>query len=304
MVQPLIWGRRKVAEEPISPSPSDVPTPSPPASPSESTPPVASQSPSNSPPGSPSVSPSSSPSPSGSPFGSPSASPEWNPEDEKDAVLIFDGDKGITMDGANLTASWADQSISGCDVSQGVDNSKPLLVAAALNGHDYLEFDGIADFLSGCNFNTLIGDSGDLTLFVVFKCDNAGGRNESVFRASPDGIQEVSMHPKWSDNNAYYSCGNIGAGARATWVSTVGNWQIGCIVRDGSNVTGYVDGAQKAQVASNAYTSPTSAIVVGSFGAASNWFDGDIAYVYMGASAYNAPLLAQFVTWFQTRYAI
>lgn len=236
------------------------------------------------------------------PYSSPEPEPEWTPLDLADTVLLLDTDVGITKDGGNLVSGHDDQSPSACHFAQAVGNNKPLWIGGALNGHDILRWDGTSDYMTGCLFNTLFGDNADGTLYVVFKCDNAGGREEAVFHAVV-GNNDISILPKWTDNNAYYSWGDIGAGARAIWNSAVGSWQVGCIVRNG-NVTGYVDGVQKAQVGSNNYVSPASAIIIGSFSAGARWFDGDTAYFLMGSTAHDLATRTLVFDYLMTRYGI
>jgi hypothetical protein len=72
-------------------------------------------------------------------------------------------DLGITKDGSDLVATWADQSGNGRDLTEATN--KPLWVASLINGHAALRFDGSNDRLESANFTL----NQPLTIFIVSK---------------------------------------------------------------------------------------------------------------------------------------
>lgn len=81
----------------------------------------------------------------------------FSPQDLAGLILDLDADKGITLNGGDVSA-WADQSGEGNDISQGTEADQPLFVASWRNGRASLSFDGVAHHMRLAAFA-----SGDVT---------------------------------------------------------------------------------------------------------------------------------------------
>lgn len=80
---------------------------------------------------------------------------------------------GITKDGSDLVATWADQSGNGRDLTQATGASKPLWVASQFNGQPILRFDGSDDYMQSTSFSA----TQPVHAFFVFKTTmTTGGR--------------------------------------------------------------------------------------------------------------------------------
>ena len=75
-------------------------------------------------------------------------------------------DLGITKDGSDLVATWADQSGNGLDFTQATAANKPLWLATSGTGQPTVRFDGSNDNLST---GIITSQAGPHYFFVVFK---------------------------------------------------------------------------------------------------------------------------------------
>lgn len=89
--------------------------------------------------------------------------------------LWLKADAGITGDGAGNVLSWADQSTSPDKANQTAGapdaGNAPKIITNALNGKPVLRFDGLDDYLSIQDTDSL-SMTGDLTTFFVVKFDD------------------------------------------------------------------------------------------------------------------------------------
>lgn len=101
----------------------------------------------------------------------------------------YRSDLGITKDGSNLVATWADQSGNGRNLTEATN--KPLWVASLVNGHPALRFDGTNDLLTTAAFSV----SQPFTCFLVMKTvSNTNGDRAMAFgtdAASPNLVQRA-----------------------------------------------------------------------------------------------------------------
>ncbi len=72
------------------------------------------------------------------------------PTDLGNLELWLDAEKGITLNGADVSA-WADQSGSGNDFDQTTDSKQPLFVASGINGRNSIEINTDTDELLRSN---------------------------------------------------------------------------------------------------------------------------------------------------------
>ena len=61
-------------------------------------------------------------------------------------IFWFRADRGVTKDGSDLVATWADQSVNGYDLTEATN--KPLWVTGLINNKPGIRFDGTNDKLS------------------------------------------------------------------------------------------------------------------------------------------------------------
>lgn len=83
------------------------------------------------------------------------ASQGWATDSEGIGLLLAGGlefavigDLGVTKDGSNLVATWADQSGNGRDLTQATPASKPTWTSSGINGHAAMLHDGNSDRMS------------------------------------------------------------------------------------------------------------------------------------------------------------
>jgi hypothetical protein len=126
------------------------------------------------------------------------------------ATQILEADMGVTYDGSNLVATWADQSGNGWDATQSTGGNKPLLVAGAWNGaKPVIRFDGVNSFFS----TALTGPNSDnLTVYVLAQ----GAEMESAYRFQDAGGAAYFM-VGWGASNLVV---NSVDGATASGVAT------------------------------------------------------------------------------------
>lgn len=86
-------------------------------------------------------------------------------------------DTTLTLDGS-LVTTWADKSASGNDFTQSVTANKPTVVAAAQNGLQGIEFDGVNDYLvkASSSLDGLMGEA-----FIVYTTDASGDNGKVLF---------------------------------------------------------------------------------------------------------------------------
>ncbi len=91
------------------------------------------------------------------------ASSAFTPASISGLQAWFRSDLGITKDGSDLVATWADQSGNGRDLTEATN--KPLWVSSLINGYPAIRFDGTNDKLSSGAFSV----SQPITIFIVHK---------------------------------------------------------------------------------------------------------------------------------------
>lgn len=100
-----------------------------------------------------------------------------NPRDVPNLKLWLRGDMGVTLNGATVS-TWADQSGSGNNFSQGTAAAQPTFRSSGINGHADLDFNGVDHFLTGPAISSIFGASAK-SLFVVISIDTFGA-TESI----------------------------------------------------------------------------------------------------------------------------
>ena len=88
----------------------------------------------------------------------------WVPTDIGGCTPWLRSDLGITMDGSNRVAIWADQSGEGNDVAQDTDSKKLVWTPNQLNGYPALVGDTVDDYLIKAN---MYWSTQEITVFAV-----------------------------------------------------------------------------------------------------------------------------------------
>ena len=96
-------------------------------------------------------------------FGASAAGIAFAPTDIAGLALWLRADLGITKDGSDLVATWADQSGNARDATEATN--QPLWVANQANGNPIVRFDGTNDRLNTASYSL----AQPLTMFVVCK---------------------------------------------------------------------------------------------------------------------------------------
>ena len=104
--------------------------------------------------------------------------PPFVPTDIAGCVLWLRSDWGITKDGSNKVAFWADKSNNGNTLGQGILNRRPLWVDAQLNGYPSISF-----MTEGQENSNLYKDdmvlTSPYTVFLVYKNRQIGSLNNN-----------------------------------------------------------------------------------------------------------------------------
>jgi hypothetical protein len=109
-----------------------------------------------------------------------------------DTIAYFRSDS--LVESAGVVTTMTDRSGNGNDVTQAIAGQKPALLAAQINGHPAVDFDGTDDFLANYDIKIAGAEPTDLnnyTVLVVFKLDATTA--ESLFSAFPDSPADLQQ---------------------------------------------------------------------------------------------------------------
>lgn len=183
--------------------------------------------------------------------------------------------------GSGFVTRLYDQSGNGYNVDNGVAANQPLYVADGQNSRPTTRFDGSNDYLTYATPANIFPDSSALTVLATYKATASGER--TLFQAANTG--GVSYHPRWTDNNAYWTAGDTTAANRAIWAATIGSFEIVSLVRN-SVLTAYKNGVSKAtSTGKAAYAVGGSVFFLGTFDSSQRRFAGDVAEFVVCTSA-------------------
>lgn len=142
---------------------------------------------------------------------------EYVPTTISDAWVIFEADRGITVDGSNGVSAWADQTENGFNVSQSTESYRPLYVASGMNGLPVVRGN-----ISGSDYlysGTISGLAGEPELTCVMVSAYADERYPCIleFENQSFGIMadQGSSHYQWclgcsgSGCTASFNYGNL-----------------------------------------------------------------------------------------------
>lgn len=188
--------------------------------------------------------------------------------------LWLKADAGVTKDGSDNVASWADQSSNAHHADQSLAASKPLWVDNIINGKPVIRFDGNSDLMT----TDMTGPGGsEFTFFVVAKSNGqsiigySGGAGYILYSyANPDNFV-IS-----NDGGTY---GGLNSGTNNPL-----NFQLSCARYKANTANGmqtFVNGALLAQRTSADILLPNVPLQLGSYpgGGANEVIKGDVAEI-------------------------
>lgn len=113
----------------------------------------------------------------------------WSPA-ELGASLVtwLDASRSVAVDASNLVSSWGDVSGSG-NTATATGTARPTRMAATLNGHDVITFNGTSTFLTIASSASTSWGTGDYSVFVVARYSNtlgAGASGTAAFWSKTD----------------------------------------------------------------------------------------------------------------------
>jgi len=204
--------------------------------------------------------------------------------------LWLDADKGITLNGTDVTA-WADESGNSKDAAQAVEANRPTYVASALNGCSCIRFNGTTDYLN----LTAVTQTSAQMIFGVINSDvttssyrtflGATGANAPRLYAGYTGFPD---RPTVYDNNP-----------RAAWTDPVNMASIQRYTLNATNSYISVDGGTNQTAVCLADRGTWTSI--GAIPAA-HFFDGDIHEIIIYDRVLSAAEINQVEMYLGNRY--
>lgn len=166
-------------------------------------------------------------------------------------TLWLKADAGITKDGSDRVATWADQSGNGFDFTQSTEAAKPIYTENELNGLPVIRFDGSDDEMTSAATMGDFIDAGSFTVLVAAVINgtssNVGGayNNHALF-----GTTSGAMNIHARTNDVVY-CGIYDGGDKLVGRSyTEGDVFIFRARLDGGSIYVDLDGGSESSTAS------------------------------------------------------
>lgn len=200
----------------------------------------------------------------------------------------------VTVDGSNRVTNVDDLSSQNNDAVQATEANRPLLVTGA-NGLKSFQFDGVNDYLQVADAASLQLGTGDFTVVVAYKVDNALRPNN----------QQNTLVSKSFNNFEFFEYNNPdGTPRQRTYLGGAANQltgttpiasntlYVGTLKRTGTTLTSYLNGTQDATSTNSTNGSNVSGAGTNLFLGSRNsldatlFLDGDI----YGVAIYNRAL--------------
>ena len=213
----------------------------------------------------------------------------FNPRAIANLALWLDASDPSTITVSTGVSEWRDKSGNGRNFTQGIGNNQPTVRTNGQNSRNTLEFDGSNDTLTGpAGFS--LGDTH--TVVAVVRPDTrkiqgilSGSVNGGLIYGDGSASFSGSKFAAFGVARAVYGGGSI----------TTGVFQVFSAVCSGStlptNLSMFTNGTGGAATVETAGTAPTASITaemnVGR-GAASQFWDGDMAELLIWSRALNA----------------
>lgn len=111
--------------------------------------------------------------------------------------LWLDAGVGVTKDGNRYVSAWCDQSGSGNNAVQAVQENKPRFAENVINGYPVVRFDGTKDFVEAS------GVSGSMSNFTIIYVIKPGVLTSNQVIAADGGWGQFEMHSADATGGAY-----------------------------------------------------------------------------------------------------
>ena len=133
-----------------------------------------------------------------------------------------------------------------------------MAAANIVNGKSTVRFDGFNDVLVAGS-GVLSALSNAVTVFTVHRT-NVIQNSLVLLAVSDDATNRFALSLPWSDGNAYFDFGNIGAGGRVSgsWGLSTSAFNVGGFVAGGSAMTIYKNGTSIGTVATSGTFNPAT----------------------------------------------
>lgn len=225
----------------------------------------------------------------------------FEPTDISGAVLWLRADMGITL--ATGVSAWADQSVSGYDVSQAAGANQPAYNAADadINNHPSIDFDGVNDSLTNLAMSL---SSASYTMFVA--CNPAAPSSQhwpwSMGTGAAGANEELSFCvsnvdvPHWRIDN--------GTTFAVDTTTTLPGWHVWSGYTDGDDHRIWVDGSEGTASSTSVTLGTIDRMRVGARSNGAPFSDTTIAEIVLYGRKLSAPERQLVERYMLTRYGL
>jgi hypothetical protein len=214
------------------------------------------------------------------------------------AGLVFhvEAGAGVSLGGGSDVTAWADQSSQANNLSAG---GAPQLVAGALNGEDYVSFDGTDDILQRVTgINGLPAANADRTVYSIVNYISTGyggvaygtdAINEAFgLIVAPNGNLMIQGWGTANDFDSGIAGSNMG-------------WMVQSAVHENGQLTHYQDGVQ-IDTRAHDYATTLSKVVLGAEIDGTPFMEMDVAGVFIYDRALDAAEKQQLESYIDVKY--
>jgi hypothetical protein len=209
----------------------------------------------------------------------------------------YRADLGVTKDGSNLVASWADQAAVVGAVTEGTN--KPLWVASAVNGQPAIRFDGVNDILTSGAFSAIAGPH---HIFMIFK-QASWSSGERIFTADAGGSAVLMVYQVGSTPNLSQF---ISTGANAVSATLDTYFLLQSYLEAGSTASfqSLNAGAKVTGSSPGTASSPTRLALGGQAGQSFNTQIEIAEFIWYAGAEITGSNLTNLMSYLQTRYGL
>ena len=176
----------------------------------------------------------------------------------------------LALNDDDAMSTWADQSGSGSDATQGTAANQPSYQTAEANALPAVQFDGTNDWMSASGTDVQFGNTSEFTITAVVKQNGAGadGTGGTILGSYSGGngflfyIYASSTGVYWQSNGSGFSTG----------VALSAGWHILTFQRTSTSDVIYVDGAQAALRARGTLAASGAALYLGRYSASDSQY--------------------------------
>lgn len=218
------------------------------------------------------------------------------PTDIANLALWVRADLGVTKDGSDLVATWADQSGNGRDLTEATN--KPLWVASLISGQPAIRFDGTNDKLITPDFSL----SQPYHFFMVLRVLSAPA-NERIFQTDNDANTSASAALILNSSGPALSQSSIGVASGNNINIDTTDFHSVAALFDNTNSSLQMDGGTPVD---STTINPTSfdGVTLGAHGGASLFVNIEVAEFMVYSATISGVDLANLNNYFAVRYGI